>query len=75
MSAATGSIPGVIPASFNSGAGQAGIHFDLAFKARWIDSLLPRLALRAIRFANVRFGILPSQSAFAGVTSKRGSAE
>jgi len=35
----------------------------------WIDSLHPQLALRAIRFANVRFGVLPSQSAVpAGMT-------
>ena len=40
-----------------------------AAQARWIDSPLPRLALRAIRFANVRSGILPSQSACAGMTS------
>jgi hypothetical protein len=30
-----------------------------------------RLALRAIRFANVRFGILPPQSASAGMTTKK----
>jgi hypothetical protein len=31
MSAAAGSIPGVIPA-------KAAIHFDLAFKAKWIPA-------------------------------------
>jgi hypothetical protein len=36
---------------------QAGIHFDL-----WITRRILRLALRAIGFADVRFGILPSQS-------------
>jgi hypothetical protein len=35
---------------------------------KWIDLPVPRLALRAIRYANVRSGILPPQSACAGIT-------
>ena len=38
-------------------------------KRRWVDAPLLRLALRAIRVANVRFDILSSQSACAGRTS------
>ena len=39
-------------------------------QGHWIDSLHPQAALRAIHSANVRSGILPSQSAFAGMTAK-----
>jgi hypothetical protein len=35
---------------------------------KWIDWLLLQPALRAIGYADVRSGILPSQSAFAGMT-------
>ena len=36
-----------------------------------IDELHPQFALRAIRCANIRFGILPSQSAKAGIQRLR----
>jgi hypothetical protein len=51
---------GVIPA-------EAGIHLDLAGAGKQMDytRLLSR-ARRAIRFANVPSGILPSQSRFRG---------
>jgi len=47
---------------------QAGIHFDLRdlIQEQMDYSPLPRLALRAIRSANVRSGILPPQSRFRG---------
>jgi hypothetical protein len=46
---------------------KAGIHFLFSLVANLSDQELdysphPRLALRAIRYANVRFGILPPQS-------------
>jgi len=41
----------------------------------WIDSPHSRLALRAIRYANVRFGLRPKQSACAGMTSRRAKAK
>jgi hypothetical protein len=44
-------------------------------KSKWIYAPRPRLALRAIRFANVRFGILPPQSACAGMTKISSSIE
>jgi hypothetical protein len=47
---------------------QAGIHFAFSVKNRIKMDYTPllRRALRAIRFANVRFGILPAQSRFRG---------
>ena len=42
------------------------ILFNAPLKAKWITRRNPRLALRAIRQANVRFGILPTQSRFRG---------
>jgi len=41
---------------------------DFAFKAcsksRWVTRRILRLALRAIGYADVRYGILPAQSGF-----------
>jgi hypothetical protein len=37
---------------------------------KWIDWLLLQPALRAIGYADVRSGILPSQSAFDGMTRR-----
>jgi hypothetical protein len=52
----------VIPAK--AGIQLLVLHFPREKKQQrhWITRRVPRLALRAIRFANVRFGILPSQS-------------
>ena len=58
----------------HSGRGEAAIRNPFSLldlqqrRSGWIDSPLLRLALRAIRFANVRSGILPSQPACAGMT-------
>ena len=54
-----------------AGFSQVWLNFnlDLGFfvrKAKWITRRNPRLALRAIRYANVRFGILPTQSRVRG---------
>src|SRR3546814_356598 len=51
--------------SLRPGARRAG-----KTQGRWVDSLHPQAALRAIRCANVRSGILPAQSAFAGMTMR-----
>jgi len=40
----------------------------LLARRHWIDSPLLRLARWAIGYADVRSGILPAQSAFAGMT-------
>ena len=44
---------------------EAGVHLAVDLiegKPNWITRRVLRLALQAIRYANVRFGILPAQS-------------